>query len=336
MNVGSPRPRGARSGASVVLCTYNGARFLAEQLESLLAQSRLPAQIVIADDASSDETPAMVESFAERARAEGIEVVLRLRQANLGYIANFSDALRLATAEVVFLCDQDDVWHPDKLRDVLARFDDDPELSLAFTDARLVDGDGRSLEHSLFTAIELRPAQWAAIDAGAAFPVLLERAVVTGATAACRRWVVDKALPVPAGWIHDEWLATVAAMFGHIAAIHMPLIDYRQHGGNQIGIARRTFRARFGDLFRPRNALLGRAVERMAGLADRFGSDPAAPAAFRDLLARRLAHYRERVTIGTRPRPGRWPLIYAEWRRGAYARYGNGLSSVVRDILRKD
>lgn len=330
-----PADMGARLRTSVVLCTYNGSAYLGEQLDSLLAQSRLPDQIVIADDASSDGTPDAVERFALRCAERGIEMVVQLRPVNLGFVANFSDALGLATGDVVFLCDQDDVWHPEKLDAMVLRFEEEPGLSLLFTDARLVDAEGQSLGTTLFDALELAPADWDALDKGLAFPVLLRRAVVTGATTAFRRELAERALPVAPGWIHDEWLATVASLFGRIATLKRPLIDYRQHGGNQIGMRRRSLSMRVSDVFRPRNALLRVARDRMAGLSARFGSDVAAPEAWRSLLAGRMAHYDKRIRMGDRPRLTRWPLLLAEWRAGHYAVHSNGLSSVLRDLLRK-
>lgn len=331
----SPAGTAVPPSASVVLCTYNGSAYIARQFESLLDQSRLPDQIVIADDASSDATVAAIESFAMRCRQAGIDVVLRLRQGNVGFIANFADALELASGDVIFLCDQDDVWHPDKLRTMVGQFAADPALTLLFTDARLVDGQGQPLEHTLFATLGLQGHEWHDIASGQAFPVLLRRAVVTGATTAFRRSLLHKALPVAPGWIHDEWLATVAALFGRIHALDHCWIDYRQHGANQIGARRRTLGMRIRDLFLPRNALLQTAVNRMNGLSQRFSDDPAAPAASLRLLEDRLAHYRQRIAMGERRRPARLPLALHEWRTGRYATHSNGFPSLLRDLLRE-
>ncbi|MET4676123.1 MULTISPECIES: glycosyltransferase family 2 protein [unclassified Luteibacter] len=320
---------------SVVVCTYNGSAYVEQQFASLLAQSRLPDQIVIADDASSDGTPEAIERFAARCRGQGVEVVLRLRPANVGFIANFADALTLATGDLIFLCDQDDRWHEEKLARMAATLAEEPDLTLLFTDARLVDAAGAPLGQTLFDALELLPADWHALRSGHAFPVLLRRAVVTGATTAFRQPLVRRALPVPPGWIHDEWLATVAALTGRILPLSSPLIDYRQHGGNQIGMRKRTWRQRIADLFLPRNALLIRGLERMAALDERFAEDAMVPLASRQLVTDRMRHFRRRVAIGSRPRYARWPDLWSEWQSGGYRRHGNGLSSVLRDALRK-
>ncbi|MDQ7996443.1 MAG: glycosyltransferase family 2 protein [Luteibacter sp.] len=330
-----PAATGASLRTSVVLCTYNGSAYLREQLDSLLAQSCLPDQIVVVDDASSDGTQGAIGGFEARCRKRGIDIAVKLRSENVGFVANFADALRLAKGDIVFLCDQDDVWSPGKLDTMSGRFQRDPDLSLLFTDARLVDAEGAPLGTRLFEALELAPADWDGLAAGNAFPVLLKRAVVTGATAAFRWSLIDKALPVAPGWVHDEWLATVASLFGRVAPLNDALIDYRQHGGNQIGMRRRTVAMRVNDLFRPRNELLRVAIDRMIGLKRRFGDDRDAPLAYRRLLAERLAHYEQRIRIGDCPRLLRWPLVISEWRAGRYVEHSNGMSSVLRDLLRK-
>lgn len=332
MSVSTASPTILRS--SVVMCTYNGAAFLAQQCESILGQTVLPNELIIADDGSQDGTRAIVEDFATRFRQVGCQVVLLWRQRNLGFVSNFSDALSHATGDVVFLSDQDDVWHPGKLERMIAVFADDARLTLLFTDARLVDAVGAPLPSTLFDALELPRDDWSRMAKGDAFAVLVERAVVTGATMAMRRSLIHRALPVPAGWIHDEWLATVAAMTGQVRFLGDKLIDYRQHGGNQIGMCKRTLAHRLGDMFEPRQALIRATIRRMEGLHQRLADDPDIPEQWRALLAQRRVHYAERLRIGNLPRLARPLSVWREWRAGRYQAHSVGISSVVRDLLR--
>lgn len=319
---------------SVVMCTYNGAAYLREQCESLLAQSRLPDELIIADDASSDTTPSDIDAFSLQCSEAGVAVVVCLRQENVGFVENFAGAMALATGDIVFLCDQDDIWYANKLKNMIACFETQPDLTLLFSDARLVDAAGESLGQTLFGALELQPWEWRDLTSGEGFPVLLRRAVVTGAAAAFRRSLIALALPVPPGWIHDEWLATVGSMVGRIAPFASPQIDYRQHGGNQIGMRRRTLAMRLRDIFIPRNMLLEVGLKRMDGLQARFGTDPNAPEKWRSLLKDRMAHYEQRIRIGERARVTRLLRVVSEWRTGRYQTYSNGVSSVIRDLLR--
>ncbi|OOG66305.1 glycosyl transferase family 2 [Rhodanobacter sp. B04] len=322
---------------SIVICTYNGAAYLQPQLDSLLAQTRLPDEIVIGDDGSTDATPEILQRFAERARHAGIEVRLRRNPANLGYVENFSAGLRQAGGDVLFLCDQDDVWRPDKLASMAERFRADPSLLLLHSDARLVDAGGESLGCSLFDALQLTAEEKQAIHADRAFEVVLRRSFVTGATAAFRRELVELALPVAQDWIHDEWLAAVAAAAGRVDFIDEPLIDYRQHDANQIGMRRRTLAMKWRDLLLPRGRLLSDEAGRLRRLEAFL-----AEAGLRDGVERAVqirhkrSHFERRVAIGRLPRLRRLLPVLHEAREGCYGLYGTGGRSVLRDLLRHD
>ena len=326
-----------RPRLSIVLCTYNGAAYLQSQLDSLLGQTLRPDEIVIGDDGSTDATMEILRRFAARAGESGVEVRLHRNPHNLGYIENFSGGLRRARGELLFLCDQDDVWHPAKLARMVAAFEADPRLLLLHSNARLVDAQGVSLHCSMFDALQLTAQEKQAIHAGAAFEVVLRRSFVTGATAALRRGLIDLALPVAPGWIHDEWLAAVAAASGRLDFIDDMLIDYRQHGANQIGASRRTLLMKWRDLLMPRARLLADEARRLLTLEqffERAGFTSAADCARR--VAHKRAHFERRVAIGRLPRWRRAPAILHEARLGLYRRYGTGMRSILRDFLRHD
>lgn len=320
---------------SVVLCTFNGARFLAAQWNSLLAQTRPPDEIVVRDDASTDATPALLGPLRQRAEARGIRVRLSSNPGNLGYVANFEAALRAATGDVVCLCDQDDVWHPDKLATQVALFDRRPELLLTCSDARRVDVAGVDLGRSLFEVLRVTPTELRRIHAGRGFEVLLRRSMATGATVALRRALLADALPVPPGWVHDEWLAIVAAALGGFDCSERRLVDYRQHGGNQIGMPERGLADKWRDLRLPRSALLDTLITHGDTLVQRL--DPLRERVlpgYRARLVGELEHWRRRRAI----RGAIWMRaapILRELFNGGYARYSSGWRSVLRDCMRR-
>ncbi|WP_313460421.1 glycosyltransferase family 2 protein [Stenotrophomonas sp.] len=250
----------------VALCTYNGAPYLPAQLDSILAQSMPVDEIVVGDDGSSDTTLAVLEAYQARAAARGIrmEVVQHVR--NLGYVLNFSDALQRSRADIVFLCDQDDVWHTDRVRTFVARFNDDPSLLLLHGDARLVDGTGQPLGATLLDTLRVHPAELALERSGQALDAILLRNFVTGATCALRRTLLPASLPVPPRWSHDEWLAVVASLQGGLDVVRECTVDYRQHGGNQIGASRRSFLQRLRALDLLDAQARSRTAERLHGL----------------------------------------------------------------------
>jgi len=320
---------------SVVLCTYDGAAYLQEQLESLLCQTRKPDEIVIGDDCSHDDTWSMLQAFRARAASMGIRVELTRHERNVGYVRNFSETLRRASGDLLFLCDQDDIWYCDKMALIAERFEKEPGLLLVCSDARLVGADGSPLPHSLFDALELKAGERLALREGRAFDTLLRRSVVTGATAAFRKHLLDFALPVGRGWIHDEWLAVVAAAVGRVGVIEDALIDYRQHGRNQIGMRKRTVRDKLRDIVVPRQQQFVAEVDRLDALHGHLASTPGDLGEALGRIARKREHFQRRVALGRLSRWARVPGILREAASGDYRRFGTGGRSILRDLLRR-
>ena len=187
----------------VALCTYNGARYLQAQLDSILDQDLPVNEVMIGDDGSSDQTLQLLQAFVPRAQALGIRVEIVQHARNLGYVRNFADALMRCQADILFLCDQDDVWHPGRVRRYVQRFQADPALLLLHSDAWLVDAQGAPLGQRLLDVLVVHPAEVELERSGLAIDAILLRNFITGATCALRRGLLAGSLPVPPGWSHD-------------------------------------------------------------------------------------------------------------------------------------
>lgn len=251
---------------SVALCTYNGASHLQEQLTSIAAQSRPPEEIVISDDGSRDGTLDLIESFARQSK---VPVRLLPPGPRLGVTANFERALVATTGEFIALSDQDDVWRTDHLARLSAALLADRRVLLAHSDARLVDADGSILPGTLFRALRVRSHEISRIGQGRAFEVLLRRNLVTGATTMIRRSLLDLALPFEKTWLHDEWLGVIAASRNGVAVIDEPLIDYRQHGRNEVGARVLSWRQLAHRLTESDPGRLSRLADKWKAFADR-------------------------------------------------------------------
>jgi len=124
---------------SVAMATYNGSRYIREQLESIAAQTRQPDELIVSDDGSTDETTSIVRNFAKNV---SFEVILLEHQERLGVSKNFEQAIARTSGELVFLCDQDDIWFPEKIAVMTEYFTSHPGIHIAIHDCKFLFGDG--------------------------------------------------------------------------------------------------------------------------------------------------------------------------------------------------
>src|SRR6185295_14149101 len=179
---------------SVAMCTYNGAEFLPAQLQSILAQTRSPDEIVICDDGSTDGTRALLEKFKDES---WIPITLHFNKQNLGSVKNFEQAIILCTGDVIALSDQDDVWRSDKLHLFESEFNNTPSAGLVFSDADIVDENLNPLNRQMWDGVGFDAHKRKLIKTGRALEVLVTGWTVTGATMAFRSSFVKLSLPIP-------------------------------------------------------------------------------------------------------------------------------------------
>ncbi len=321
---------------SVALCTHNGEQFIAEQLLSILSQSTPPAEIIMSDDASTDATVELAQGVVATFLSENPEITTRFRILEnvrpLGIAANFERAISECSADVIALSDQDDVWALRRLERLATVFEGRPELLLLHSDAQLVDESGSPLPNTLFEALEISKTMRDEIHGGGAFALLMKRNLVTGATAVFRRSLFELATPFPAHWVHDEWLAIVAAALGQLDVIDEQLINYRQHGSNQIGVRKLSVMAKIRRLREPGAARNLSLLERATALADRFvAMSDVIPQAHVDAALLKLTHERRRSSLSVH-RFRRLVPIARQLARGDYSRFGKGRLDALRDL----
>ncbi len=222
----------SRVKVSIAMCTYNGEKFLLEQLNSFLMQTVLPNELIIYDDCSTDSTLEIIEDFAKNAP---FQVKFYKNKINIGSTKNFENAINSCQGEIIFLSDQDDVWIKNKIEIMLVELERSSCVDVVFSDAKVVDNDLNSLGYNLWDSVEFTKKQRRKIQEGRGLEVLLKQNVVTGAAMAFRSKLRPMFLPLPVNWIHDGWIALIAVAVSNISCIPQPLILYRQHESNQIG-----------------------------------------------------------------------------------------------------
>ncbi len=199
---------------SVALCTWNGADHLSEQLDSILAQRDVTLELVASDDASTDDTVAILEDYAAR----DPRVTVHRNAANLGHLRNFEACMRLCRGEFIAPADQDDIWHPEKLRTLLDAIGD---ADLAYCDSEYMDVDGRLTGRHISDDLAMHQGR---------DPVrYIFQNTVSGHAALLRPEVLADALPFPPRLFHDWWLAIRAAAGGGVVYVDRPLVQFRRH-----------------------------------------------------------------------------------------------------------
>lgn len=316
---------------SVALCTHEGSRFVEEQVESILQQTVVPDEVILSDDASSDRTVELVESLFSRQEAVRLRVLRNERP--LGVAANFQQASLAASGDIIFLSDQDDRWRPEKVERMLAEFASRSDLLLLHTDALLVNEQGITLGVTLFDALEVSDEEISDIESGRAFSVFLRRNLALGASMAFRRELLDIAVPFEDAWVHDEWLAIVAASqgAGAVGMLKDQLLDYRQHSKNQIGARKRSAAAKLARLREPRQDRNDRLMRASEQLLSRLAGGVVSAGILAE-VERKVAHERVRSEYPA----SRWRRIgpiLRELGTGRYAMSGRGWIGIVADLV---
>jgi len=325
---------------SIALCTYNGAKFLQEQLESIALQTRTPDEMIICDDQSKDDTLEIARDFASKA---SFPVKVFLNEKNLGSTRNFEKAIKLCTGDIIFLSDQDDVWYPNKLKKTEEVFLASPSTSLVFTDAEVVGENLKPLGYNLWQSIGFSKKEQSHFTDGKFLEILLRRNVVTGSTMAFRSEFKELFFPIPDVWVHDGWIALLTAFVSDLSIIPQPLIKYRQHSMQQVGAGDEPF-----TLYEKIN----KKIDQLKNLRSSFYNFQSECIRYKlayehlvtsqfpslkinkiPLLKARFSHFCVRTNLPVSRRK-RIPLILKELLNMNYHRYSNGIYSFSGDLLR--
>lgn len=217
------------------MATYNGEKYLKEQLESILVQTIHDFELIVCDDCSTDSTVKILNEYA----AKDARIKIFLNEKKLGFVKNFEKAMELCSGEYIALSDQDDIWLPEHLeilRDNIGNKD------LCGANSLLVDENDKELGRTLLKTlmIDFLPEN----DNDFLFRLLFQN-IFQGAAMMFTKELTKKALPVPQSvGIHDWWIALVACRCRGVNYITTPILRYRQHGGNITNNAQFSFLAK--------------------------------------------------------------------------------------------
>lgn len=232
---------------SVALCTYNGERYIREQVQSILNQTMRIDEIVVCDDGSKDNTLTLIQEIV---KTTDVRIRIYKNEKPLGVKWNFKKAIELCTGDYVFLSDQDDYWMPNKVETIMTWFAEHPDKSVVFTNAYIVDENRKRYEgRTQFQGVGFRKLQQEMVLNGHGLEVFIMGNRATGATMAFRKASVELCDDDWGTILHDEYIAVKALMKGELGFIIEPLIEYRQHAKQQVGssISDKEIESVYGD-----------------------------------------------------------------------------------------
>jgi glycosyltransferase involved in cell wall biosynthesis len=323
---------------SIALCTYNGEEFILEQLDSFLKQTRLPDELIVCDDRSTDKTIEILNKFAE---SVPFPVRISINEDNLGSTKNFEKAISLCKGDLVFLSDQDDVWDIRKIERIETLFIENTKVGMIFTNAEIVDEKLISSDKKLWDFTfekEQRSLNF--------FDVLIRRNVVTGATMAFRAKFSELFSPIPTdipNIIHDGWISLVIAAKSEVMFINECLIKYRQHPNQQLGIDWNHRNLNRNSLYKNSIVFHQNELARLNLMAVVLRTFPQFQAAEIQLSIdkiiatnleekhERLKHYEARMNLSEHYLKRILP-IFRELQSGRYSRFSKGWKSAVKDL----
>lgn len=228
-----------RKRVSIALCTFNGEKFIKEQVVSIINQTRLPEEIVICDDLSNDKT---VDIINQIALESNVEIKLYINKERLGVTKNFDKAISLCSGEVILLSDQDDFWINTKIEKILKVFENFPDVDILFSDALIVDENLNKKDILSNRTINKSKKM---IERREFLKAMLKNNVMTGMTMAFSKKIKQYISPIDNLWIHDYWIGIIGSTIGEVYYCNEQLVLYRQHVNNLIGSRNKTYYRKF-------------------------------------------------------------------------------------------
>lgn len=213
----------------ILLATYNGEKYIRQQLDSILIQTYYDFRLIVSDDCSHDKTVEIIKEYIKNDN----RIVLYEQKVNIGSTNNFQFLLEKVENNLYMLSDQDDVWYQNKIEESIKKLKE-ANADLVFTDAKVVDENLNEIYPSLWKKIGKKKK----IEKYCGYKMLILDNCITGCTILSKKEFLKDILPLPLNSkyvIHDYWIATIISLQGKIAYVDQPLILYRQHGNNQVG-----------------------------------------------------------------------------------------------------
>lgn len=319
-----------RFRTSIALATYQGARHLRQQLESYAVQTRLPNELIVSDDGSTDGTQTMVEEFSRNAPFP-VKLVTNFGERRIQF--NFENAVRYCAGEVILFSDHDDVWLPQHIEKLTGALEANEQILAVSSNSQIVDQDLNLLGYTLAESERCSRRLCAEVTRLPTnqLELILRWRILAGHGMAFRRSIIPLILPFSQNSLHDFWVYFLAASIGRVTYIDEPLTLYRTHGGQRMGGKRmplRTIAANMSQQTGDDSHIWRALLERLKQFPDRSLDHDYSVR----LLEAKLQFVQSRTRNRRRALPTRFMSTSLELLKGRYHRLGRGFITFARDL----
>lgn len=315
------------ASSSILIATWNGEKFIHDQLTSIISQTRKPDEIIISDDGSTDKT---VEIAYNMLIQSEIPFKIIANKNQHGSSTNFCNGLSHCKEDLVFFCDQDDQWHQNKIDILASIMESNDSLAYCFTDAELVNPDLSRIGVNLWESLRLKRDIEKFNHSTDQMSILFRQPLVTGATSVFRRHALIACQPFPSEWIHDRWCSTLLATRCHRGvAVDTPTILYRQHQQQQVGGIGMTSFQRWQHI----HHTTAEQLEMESSMWKQLSSRTVESSIWGERILGKIEHFKIRAKIRKSSSIRAAYLSIRELVNHRY-QYSNGIHSFMRDIFR--
>lgn len=317
---------------SIAMTTNNGAEFLQAQLDSFVAQTRQPDDLVVRDGGSSDGTLEILQQFQKNAP---FSVRIYRNAGKLSHVQNFAKAIERCEGDLIFLSGQDDVWRADKIRKIADTFATQAGVAYVFSDADLVDGNLLRIG-TLWQKIGFAGERYQRYAAGDQVTAMLGGGnFVYGNSLAFRANLRDVILPmnnISVTLAHDTWISLLLSTLGQRGvALPDTLVAYRQHLHQVAGAGKK--RTLDEGIMRVKEDKARYCREKAAGLRAIRVRARGASADTLYLIEQCITHLQARSALHSMPMANKFRMVWQETASGRYTRFSSSLKSALKDLM---
>lgn len=321
------------SKISVIIAAYHGEKYIGEQLESLFRQTRVPDEILIGDDSADDKTFQAVE--AVRSHYAGDLKYFRNAPC-LGVVRNFVHLAEMAAGNIIFFCDQDDVWLPKKIEKLTAVLEKDASCQVAVCNSEMVDAELNSLHETLLDGISDFHEKMKLINQGKGFFPLLNQTIgFSGHNMAVKKEFLHIFSSIPENCLHDLWLQYCSGFLGVLRYVDEVLTLYRVHANNTsspcVQAVKKNLLHRFREIWATSDDIfyIAGLLKSFVLFSESYPDNPNRP-----LLLAYFRYFSRRAELLKLPRLYRMiKMSQHPVRLLDHFRYGFGMRSLVRDLI---